>query len=275
MDGRHQTLLHHAVGLGRAVGDVEPHGRQRVGEAVGILAMGRKQILQPGPGLAEVGRRRVVGRRQPTVGQSRGPAKPRIRAPAPHPDRRSCSARRVGIEADVPGRVEAALERWAVGAPEGAQGADRLVETGPTLLEVDVDALVVLLGGARTDRDDQPATGQTVDGGQGLGQRDRSANDREGHGRGQRHGSRVFDHRGQRGGPVEPRHREHQVIVHRQGTEAEARRGVGVLSEVVEGVGVATEVHQRQMGTEVHTASVARRATPARRVPWSQQTSEA
>ena len=47
------------------------------------------------------------------------------------------------------------------------------------------------------------------------------------------------------------------MVVDRQGAEPEPRRRVRVHGQVVEREGVAAEVHQRQMGTEVHAASVA------------------
>ena len=42
------------------------------------------------------------------------------------------------------------------------------------------------------------------------------------------------------------------MVVGRQRAEAEPRRGLGVVGEMFEGIGVAAEVHEGQMGAELH-----------------------
>ena len=42
------------------------------------------------------------------------------------------------------------------------------------------------------------------------------------------------------------------MVVHRHRGEAEAFDSLGVSDEVIEGVGVAPEIHQRQVGSELH-----------------------
>jgi hypothetical protein len=51
----------------------------------------------------------------------------------------------MGIEADPRGGVEAADERGGTGSPQGAEGADRFVETRPSLGEVKTDGVEVPL----------------------------------------------------------------------------------------------------------------------------------
>ena len=122
-----------SVGLGRVVGDVEPHGRQRVREVGRVLALGRRGAPAGRSRRAanSVGRR-VVRRRQPPVGESCGAAQPGVGAPAADPDRRTRRPGRPGLQLDALGRVEAADERLVVGSPERPQRLHRLVETAST-----------------------------------------------------------------------------------------------------------------------------------------------
>ena len=82
VDGRHEPLAKDPVGFGDVVGDVEPHGRERVREGVAVLALGGKELLKPSPGDSEFCRCGVVGRRQPAVGETGHPPQPGLGAPA-------------------------------------------------------------------------------------------------------------------------------------------------------------------------------------------------
>src|SRR4051812_16224414 len=52
--------------------------------------------------------------------------------------------------------------------------------------------------------------------------------------------------------PVEPGHGEDHVIVRRECTEAELRRSLRVGDEMIEGVRMTPEIHQRKVNAEIH-----------------------
>jgi hypothetical protein len=124
------------------------------------------------------------------------------------------------------------------------------------LPELDADTVVIARGGTRARRDQQAATRQPVDRGQGFGHRNRPAHRHQRHGGRQGHLAGGFDDRGKRRGPVQPRDRENQVVVGAQHVKAQLLRRPGVPKQVVERKGMTAEVHQRQMGTELHDTSI-------------------
>ena len=101
-------------------------------------------------------------------------------------------------------------------------------------------------------RHDQPTPRQTIDRAQRLGNRHRSTHHCERDRRRQRHLRRVLHHRRERDRSVEPGHRKDHVVVHRQGDEAELRSSLRVRDEMIERVRMTPEVHQREMGPELH-----------------------
>ena len=121
--GGHDAFVEDAVGFGAIVGDVAPHGRNRVREGVGRLPAILQLQAKGLPGFAEQLRRRVVGRCQPSVGETSDATKPGIRAPATNPDRWSVRLRRQWFQRETLGRVEAADERRATWSPQRARSA--------------------------------------------------------------------------------------------------------------------------------------------------------
>jgi hypothetical protein len=138
-----------------------------------------------------------------------------------------------------------------------AQHGERLVEPAPTLLERHPEDVVVALRGAGPHGRDEPTLGEDVDGGERLGQRHRTAQDGERHGRGKRQRAGALDHARERGRAVEPGRLKEEVVVGRDRGEAALPGGVDRRSQPPERERLVAERHQRQMDAEVHDTMVA------------------
>jgi hypothetical protein len=98
---------------------------------------------------------------------------------------------------------------------------------------------------SRPDTDNKATTTQTVDRTKGLGQGDRTSNDRQCNSRDQGHLATVGQHGSQRRGTVEPRDGEREMVIGRNCHEAQPSRRLGVANQVLEGERVVPEVHER------------------------------
>ena len=87
--GRREHLGEDVLGLGRAVGHVEPRGGDGVGKGAGLAAGASEVVVEAGASLGVLLGRRVVRRRQPAVRQRRGGGDPAIRSPGAQPDLRA------------------------------------------------------------------------------------------------------------------------------------------------------------------------------------------
>jgi hypothetical protein len=96
-----------------------------------------------------------------------------------------------------------------------SQQGECLIEALPALLERDAENPVVTFGGAWAQGGDQAPSGEDVDRGQRLGQRNRAAKDGERDRRCQRQLARAFDHARERCQPVEPGCLEDEMVVRR------------------------------------------------------------
>ena len=115
---------------------------------------------------------------------------------------------------------------------EGTHGQHRIVQTLPPFIKGDADALVVSRRRTRSYADDQLAFGKMVNGRECLGHRYRIANYGNGHGGGELHVAGNVEDRRQRGRPVKPGFREHQVVVRRHGYVAQVTSALCVLHEL-------------------------------------------
>lgn len=128
----------------------------------------------------------------------------------------------------------------------------------PTLLEVDADSGVIQLRGTGSHCHDGAAPRQAIDGTERLGELNGAAHHGERHRGRQRHSAGMGEHSGQRGGAVQPGHREDHVVVRRQRGEAQTVRSLRIPDEVVECVRMAAEVHQGQVGAKLHVSTLSR-----------------
>src|SRR5437773_1606977 len=103
------------------------------------------------------------------------------------PDRWSEGLRGPGFQRKTLRRIETADERRTVFSPQRPERADRLIESWPTLREIETDCRVILTRRPRTDCHDQPTSRQTIDRAQRLGDGYRSTHHWERDRRCQRH----------------------------------------------------------------------------------------
>jgi hypothetical protein len=129
---------------------------------------------------------------------------------------------------------------------------DRLLEPRPALIPVEPGGLVVGAVRAGAYPDHQTAAGQEVDRGERLRERDRTTDDGEGDRRRDRHLARRSEHRRERGRAVQPRSAELEVVVHRDGRDAEALGGPDVLDQPREVVPRLVPGEQREVHAELH-----------------------
>ena len=174
------------------------------------------------PPFGEQLRRRVV-RRNPQPTRQRGrPAHPGVE-PQLHPDRRP--ARPVKAAESRGPRSNRSVRRTANRRRATAHGARqsprRIVASVP---KSRFQRPRSRPRRARADRHHEPTAREAIDRAERLRRRHRPAHHDQRHRRRQRHVPRVL-HRGRKSGrAVEPGHREHHVVVDRQGAEAEARQ---------------------------------------------------
>ncbi len=250
---RREHVRDHRVSRGRVLRDVAPHRHECVGEPFGILPRRAKVIAEAPPGVAERLRRRVVRRGQPPVGQTRHAAHAGLRPPAPEPERRAAGLQRRGKQLHSFRRVEGSLERLTARAKQRAKRLHGFLEPGPPLLPRQSDGAIVPLGGAGTQPDHEPPTGQPVDRGQRLGKWTRTAHDRERDRRPDGHVAGGGQHRREGHESVEPRFRVHEVVVRGEPPETEPVGGARVLREARERSGFRVRPrHQGQVRAELH-----------------------
>ena len=139
--------------------------------------------------------------------------------------------RRVGLQREALRGIELALERRRFALQESAQRRRRLVQELPAFLEGDPDRGVMPGGGTWSHPDDETAAGEEVYGGQALRQRNRPPHDRRRHRGHEVHPLRDREHRGQRRRTIEPGAGEAQVVVRREGPEAQVLGGLGIIEE--------------------------------------------
>jgi hypothetical protein len=106
-----------------------------------------------------------------------------------------------------------------------------LIQALPALLKGDSDCSVVPGGGAGAHPNNETAAREEVDGGQALGQSHRPAHSRQRHRGGQGYSFRDREHRCQRRWAIEPRAGKKQVVVRREGPEAQVLSEFGILQE--------------------------------------------
>ena len=157
--------------------------------------------------------------------------------------------------------VEAPAERPA--EQQRPRGTDRLVETLPSLLEGNTDTRIVAIRRSGTESRHDTTTRHHVQPGQHLGQRRWSANDRVGHRGEELRVPGTRHHRCKGSGAVEPGRTEDDVVVGGDGLEAECRRGLDVVHQVVDGKPLTTEIHERQVDAKPHLISPPRRLVSA------------
>ena len=206
------------------------------------------------PGLGEQFRGRVVARGEPAIGKARHASQPRRRSPAPDPDRWTRALRRRRGQREAGGGVERTLKCDVVGSPVRAQRLHRLVQPFPALLEGHADQLVVPSRRTGTEPDQQPAAGQQIDRREDLRGCRRSAEHRDGDGRRERHLTAVREHRGQRRRPIEPRAREHEMVVRAEVRVPEIACRFREREQISERALLARERDQRKVYTELHVS---------------------
>ena len=254
--GRHHPFSHDPVGLGVVIGDVEPHRRERVRERRRHPCPCSASRLAAGPRARRTASGVVLyaDASQPSARRATR-RKPGLRPPAADPDRWAfgCAGRgsRRCLRSSRSGRRTArSSARHSAAAPTASsRRAHRSAKSMPT-------AVVVLLRRARTHRHHQPPVGQPSIAASVLARA-------PGPGRPEAPPwSRASS------SPSAPITAASAVGPSSHGTEKtrwsfadsavkpERGRGLGVLDEMIEGVRVAAEVHQRQMGPEVHLVSL-------------------
>ena len=201
------------------------------------MALGRPGECRGGG--AEPLRCRVVAGGDPAVAEAGDAPQAGGRAPAGDPQRRA-------LRADGP---------WlelAAGAEQPAELCDGGVEALPALGEGEADGVVVARRGAGPEAGDEPAFGEDVEGGEGLGGLRRAADDGQADGGGDRHVGRGVDGRGQGDRTVEPRPTEEQVVVGAEVGVAQARRLLRERAQLGERPALAVEGDQREVGSVLH-----------------------
>ena len=210
------------------------------------------------PGLGEQLRGRVVAGGEPAIGKARHASQPRRRSPAPDPDRWTGALRRRRGQREAGGGVERTLERDVVGSPVRAQRLHCLVQPLPALLESHADQLVVPSRRTGTEPDHQPAAGQQVDRREDLRGCCRPTKHRHGDGRRERHLTAAREHGGQRRRPIEPRAREHEMVVRAEVRVTEIACGLREREQIIERALLACERDQRKVYTELHVSPSSR-----------------
>ena len=114
---------------------------------------------------------------------------------------------------------------------ETTQQLDRLVKALPAFLESNSHQGIILGQGTRTDTRYQMTTGEDVQRGQGLCQRDGSAYHRQRHRRHERHMTRLGEDGGQRRDTIEPGTGEGEMIVCTQGGEAKPLGRLSIVNQ--------------------------------------------
>jgi hypothetical protein len=130
------------------------------------------------------------------------------------------------------------------------QGAERLhglVEALPALLEVQPNGCVITGGGTGPNSENQPSSGQDVKGGRRLGQCDWSTYKGQRYSGRQRQVAAMREHGRQRGGPIKPGAREHQMVIGRESCKPKSSRGLGNIQQLAKRKWFIREPDQRQM----------------------------
>ena len=122
------------------------------------------------------------------------------------------------------------------------------------------DQLVVPSRRTGTEPDHQPAARQQIDRREDLCGCRRSTKHRHSDGRRERHPAAVREHGGQRRRPVEPRAREHEMVVRAEVCVTEIVRRFRERDQVVERALLAHERDERKVYTELHLSHWSREA---------------
>src|SRR5436190_6043114 len=140
----------------------------------------------------------VVGRREPTVRKLSNSLQADVRSPAADPDRDAGCTLGLGLQVNIGRLVEASAPGVRVRAEQVPKSADSLVESGPSLFEVDAGRFIVAAVRTRPQTRDYPSVRKRPKGCQSLGQLNWSPDDWERNGRHELDGLRGGNDCGQR-----------------------------------------------------------------------------
>jgi len=118
------------------------------------------------------------------------------------------------------GGIETALESRRTSPQLRAQEADWFFQPRPSLIEANARTLVATLGRTWPNSENEPAAGHDVQRGRGLGQRRRSADNRQGCRGRELHASAALENAGQRYYAVQPRILKDKVVIRADEVEA-------------------------------------------------------
>ena len=245
---RREHLDEQVLGFISGLGHVEPGRGHGVGERARLAAVAPQVTIEEGTRLGVLRRRRVVRRRQPAVRHRQGGGDPPVGAPGPQPDLRGWLGQRCQLG-------DARVEPTGLGrltADQGRHAVHGLVEAGPPFLERHPHGVVVHAARARAQARDDGTFGEDRQRGQGLGDHDRVTHDRQRDAGREDHVPGGRGHGGQSGGAVEPRVAPEEVVVGRDGREAQVAGLAHVRRQLGEGEQAVAPVGQRQMDSQPH-----------------------
>jgi hypothetical protein len=145
-----------------ALGDIRPHRGKRARKVRARTADLAERLVKNDAGDDYLRRREVVGRGDPSIGETSDAPHARARAPAADPNREAALALRSWVERDLV-RVKPPRKRLRRVTEVCSKHAQRLVESRPTLLEVDSDCRIVPRRRTRSHPEDQPTAREDVE----------------------------------------------------------------------------------------------------------------